>query len=184
MSKRQRILAGIDLILERITRYLSYVAAACLVIMALLATTNVLTSKIIKYGIPSAVDWGTYLLIPVVFLSISYNLLKNGLIHVDFLTVHFPRSVNRIIDTISDLLGAGISGIISWRQVALAVRYFNSGKISSFMPLHFYIWPFCAVLGLGTGLMGIVFLWRITRVWLEKDFIAIRGENDGEVNVQ
>lgn len=180
LSKRQTVLHKINRALEFATRILSYVSTVCLAAMALLATANVLTSKIFMYGIPSAVDWGTYLLIPVVFLAIGHNLLQNGLIQVDFLTRHFPNIVNAIIGVFSNLIGCGVSAVITWRQFALAARYFASGKVSSFMPLHFPIWPFCVILGLGTALMAVIFLWQIVRIVLAKDFAALEEKNGKE----
>lgn len=182
MNDRQRAFYAIDQAFTKITRYLSYVSTVCLIIMALLATTNVVTSKLFKVAIPSAVDWGTYLLIPVVFFAICYNLLTNGLIQVDFLIRHFPKAVNQMIEIISNLVGFGISAVITWRQTALAWRYFNSGKLSSFMPLHFPLWPFCVIIGLGAAIMGIIFLWRTVRTIFEKDFAVISEYRDMEAD--
>lgn len=180
VSKRQRILWKIEQRMVSFTRVLSYIAAACLIVMAMLATANVLTSKIFSYGIPSAVDWGTYLLIPVVFLSIGHNLLCNGLIQVDFLSKRFPPVVNAIIEIISNIAGCGISCVITWRQFVLAARYFSTRKVSSFMPLHFLIWPFCVILGVGTALMAVIFIWQIIRIVLKKDFLEIAAETGKE----
>ena len=115
-----------DAIVLKILKWISYPPAVMMVIVALLATINVITSKFFHIMVPSCNDWITYLLIPIVFMSIGHVHLDRGLVVVDFVNKHYPKWLLTIIDIVSNILLIGLNGFIGWRAYVLMADNFAS----------------------------------------------------------
>lgn len=164
MSKPQMRFRTVDSCMVTALRYISYAAAGCLLIMALLATANVVYSKLFSRSIPSSTDWIAYLMIPVVYLSVAYVVLDRGLIAVDIISGRFPKWVKNIITALSYCVGAGLGLLISYRLFMQMLEYKSIHKMSSTSALSLPLWPFYCILCFGMVLLSISQLWVI--VWL------------------
>lgn len=155
--------AKVDAVVVRILKYISYPPAILMMIVALLATVNVVTSKAFHTVVPSCNDWITYLLIPIVFLSIGHVHLDRGLVVVDFVNKHYPKWLLTVIDIISNILLIGLNGFLSWRAFVLMVQKFQIKELSSVDAGHFYMWPFSFLLGFGMAVFAFTSFWCILR---------------------
>ena len=153
----------VDAIVVKIFRYISYPAAILLVIIALIATINVITSKLFSWIVPSNIDWITYLIIPVVFLSLAHVQLDRGLVTVDFISSHYPKKLKDTIDIISDVLLIFINAFIGYRGFVLMFDKIATKEMSSTDAGSFYLWPFCLILGFGMFCFAFTSFWCILR---------------------
>ena len=147
----------------KVFKYISYPPAVLMMFIAVMATVNVITSKIFHTIVPSVNDWITYLLIPIVFLSISHVQLDRGLVVVDVLNKRYPKWLLNVIDVISNFCLIGLNGFISWRAFVLMLDKFAHKEISSIDAGHFYLWPFCLILGFGMLCFAFTSFWCILR---------------------
>ncbi len=152
-----------DAIVLKILKWISYPPAVMMVIVALLATINVITSKFSHIMVPSCNDWITYLLIPIVFMSIGHVHLDRGLVVVDFVNKHYPKWLLTIIDIVSNILLIGLNGFIGWRAYVLMADNFAAKAWSSTSAGKFYIWPFNFLLGTGMVIFAFTSFWCILR---------------------
>lgn len=155
--------AKADALVVKIFKYISIPPAFLMVIVALLATVNVITSKLFHVVVPSCNDWITYLLIPIVFLSIGHVHLDRGLVVVDFVNKHYPKWLLDVIDIISNVLLIALNGFLGYRAFVLMVQKYQIKEFSSVDAGHFYMWPFCLLLGFGMVCFAFTSFWCILR---------------------
>ena len=155
--------ARADAIVLKVLRWISYPPAILLLIIALLATVNVITSKLFHVIVPSANDWITYLMIPIVFLSLGHVHLDRGLVVVDFLNKHYPKWLLTVIDIISHICLIALSIFMAYRQFLLMIDKFKIKEMSSTDAGHFYMWPFAGLLALGLAIFTFTSFWSILR---------------------
>lgn len=146
-----------------VMKWISYVSAACLFVITILSTADVVGNKIFDHGITNATELVTYLNIPVVFLSAAFVQLERGHTHIDLIYTHFPKWAQTVIHTVGNILGVGISAFIGYRAVILTIQKFTSIAKSSSAINSFVIWPFVALISLGFFLMAAAFLWSLVR---------------------
>ena len=146
-----------------VMKWISYISPICLLVITLLSTADVVATKVLKHGLNNATDIVTYLNIPVVFLSAAYVQLERGHTHIDLIYTHFPQWAQKLIHTIGNVLGAGLSAFIGYRAVLSTVQKFELLEKSSSAATAFITWPFAAVIAIGFLLMAVAFLWSLVR---------------------
>ena len=156
----------IDKIIMSITKSVSLISGILMVIIAVLATANVLTSKIGKWSIPGVNDWITYLFLGVVYCSIAFVRLDSGLIQVDILSNHYPPVLKNILGIISDLFGIGIFALIFWYGIPLFKENLRFKQMSSTAAGSFVLWPFNLIILIFSIMMIIAIIWSIIRVFV------------------
>ena len=162
-TKNHATFRKIDAVVVKIFKYISYPPAVLLIIVALVATINVITSKTIKWIIPSNIDWITYLIIPIVFLSLAHVQLDRGLVTVDFVSSHYPVWLKKLVDIISNALLIFINGFIGYRGFVLMMAKIATKEMSSTDKGSFPLWPFCFLLGFGMICFAFTSFWSILR---------------------
>ncbi len=163
MKQPNPALVRFDDTLFKVMKYISYISAVCLLVVTLLSTADVVANKIFNNGITNATEIVTYLNIPVVFLSGAFVQLERGHTHIDLIYIHFPMWAQKLIHTVGNLLGVGISAFIGYRAVLLTLDKFSTVAKSSSAINAFVIWPFVALIALGFLLMAVAFLWSLVR---------------------
>jgi len=156
----------IDQTVFRITKWISYLVGAAILVIMLLALVNVLVSKIFKFSIPSSTEWITYLNILAVFPAVAFVQLDRGHTRVDLFDNHFSPMVQKIIEIFSNLVGMGVCGLISWRTFVLFQDHIQKGTMSSSSALTkgaFPLWPFSLMLSVFCALWLLTFGWSIVR---------------------
>lgn len=152
--------------LFKVMKWISYVSAACLLVITLLSTADVVGVKLFKHGITNATDIVTYLNIPVVFLSAAFVQLERGHTHIDLIYTHFPKVWQKAVHTVGSLLGLLVSGFIGCRAVVSTVQKYSTVAKSSSAASAFVVWPFAAIIALGFFLLTAAFLWSLMREFL------------------
>lgn len=152
----------IDIAITKCVKWVSYLGAVALFVIAVIATTDVIATKIFGQPIRNVTEFVTYMNIPVVFFCIGFVQLDRGHTHIDLIYRHFPLSVHKIIHIIGYIVGVAVCGFAGWRGVVLAVQKFDSMTYAS-GPTSFLIWPFVVCIGIGYLVLAVSFLWCIVR---------------------
>ena len=153
----------IDGVIVKILKKISIISGLLMAIIAVLATANVLTSKILTWSIPSVNDWITYLFVGVVYCSIAYCRLGDGLISVDILSAHYPKIVKNIFSMICDLIGGFIFVMIVKCSIPLFKNNFDLNVMSSTGKGSFPLWPFNLAIVVFSAIMALAMAWGIVR---------------------
>ena len=148
----------------------------------MLSTADVAASKIFKDSITNAVDFVTYLNIPVVFLTAAYVQLERGHTHIDLIYTHFPLWGHKIVHTVGNVLGMAISAIVGYRAIIYTIQKFDAVAKSSSSATAFAIWPFVAVIVMGFLLLTVAFLWSTIREFVLPPREIPAGEEGGDAN--
>lgn len=146
-----------------VMKWISYISAVCLLVITLLSTADVVASKIFNHGITNVTEIVTYLNIPVVFLSAAYVQLERGHTHIDLIYTHFPAWGQKVVHTVGNLLGVGVSAFIGYRAVLSTIQKFSVVEKSSSAASAFVVWPFAVIIAIGFLLMAVAFLWSLVR---------------------
>lgn len=156
----------VDGYFSKAMKLVSYIPPFCLLAVALVATINIITTKLFHWSIPSVNDWITYFLIPIVYLSLAYVQLDRGMVAVDFMSSRLPKWFNDTLNTIWDLLFAAVSFYIAKNMAGLMFDFLGLHKRSSVLPGSFPLWPLAFVLFLGMLLYGLSTIWIVFRRYI------------------
>lgn len=162
----------IDAFMLKLSRWISYLVGASILIIMLLALVNVIVTKLFKFSVPSATEWITYLNILSVFPAVAFVQLDRGHTRVDLFDNHFPRFVQKIIEAGGNILGAALCFLISWRAFVLFQDQFRKGTMSSTSTLTkgaFPLWPFSLMLAVFCTIWALAFIWSIIRIFMRKN---------------
>ena len=143
-------------------KWISYISAACLLVITLLSTADVMTSKLFSRSITQCYGYRHISEYPCVFTA-AYVQLERGHTHIDLIYKHFPMWGQKIIHTVGNILGVGLSAFIGYRAVLSTIQKFQIVEKSSSSASAFIVWPFAALIALGFLLMAVAFLWSLVR---------------------
>ena len=166
-----------DSVIVKIFKYISYISGICLIGIMFVAFFNVLGEKIFHKGIPASTEIIQYLHIPVVFLGCAYVTLDTGHTKIDLLSSKLPAGVQKVINTIGNLLAAFISGFVGYRGLIQMKKFMDTHAKSSTTGVGFEKWPFALVFSIGFFLLALSFLWAIVRQYAR---VPVEEKNENE----
>ncbi len=159
----QEELARPRTLLDRIDAVLvgGFAAAALL-----LCTVNVLLRTVAPQ---SAFDWGdevqVYLVVWAVCLSFGAVTAADRHIKADLVVDRLPTGLQRAAHLLSDLLGFGMSLLLTWYGALVTLDGYEFGDLST-TTLRFPLWIYQLALPVGAGLMTLRYAIRLGRTLL------------------
>jgi len=127
-------------------------SCASILIIMFITAFDVLARKIVQYSIPSLYEFTEdYLMVALVFLSISYVYGIGGHVKVDLLERHFPESLKIPLQKGLSLLALLFFAIIALKGWDVTVRAFEFGEVSSSL-LAYPLGPAFFLVPLGSAL--------------------------------
>lgn len=156
--------------LLRVYKYISYIAACCLIAIMFIAVINVIGEKLAKAGVPISgisgySNWISYLHVPIVFLTCGYVTIERGHTCVDILAKKIPRLLSIITYYVGMVLGALVAGYMCYRgiTVLLVENIQYSVTISDSSSTGFPQWPFTLMYCIGMAMLSFSFIWMVLR---------------------
>lgn len=122
----RRLLRAIDVICLGAAN----VAAALLVAMALLGITEIILRAILRYGLPFALEYGTYTLCLVMFAGGGWTLRNSGHIRVGLLVALLPPAARRAVDIAVTVFALAICGYLGVAIFRYALATYELGTVS------------------------------------------------------
>ncbi len=154
--------AKMDSIVVRITRYCSYVSAAALAIIMVLAVVDVICAKFFHKSIPNATEYIQYLNVVIVFLAMAFVQVDRGHTSVDLFYGMFPKWLKWLIHFIFYLVGIAINGLFGYYGIVLTISKFSLASKSNGAS-GFYLWPFALLMSIGLFLLALTNVWCVVR---------------------
>ena len=152
----------IDRVISNCVKYISYLGAAALLIIAIIATVDVIATKAFAHPIRNVTELVTYMNVPVVFFCIGFVQLDRGHTHIDLIYRRFPEPVHKVIHIIGYMIGVVVCSFAGWRGMVMMAQKLQAMTYAS-GPTSFLIWPFVLCIGIGYLALAISFLWCIPR---------------------
>ena len=128
--------------------------SSCAMLLIMLVTTfDLLARKLIDYSIPSLYELTEdYLMVSLVFLSMSYVYSVGGHVRVTLLEKHFPPSIKRPLQKFLLLLALILFGLITLKGWEVTVRAVEFQEVSNSV-LAYPLAPAFFLVPLGSGLL-------------------------------
>lgn len=169
-----------DRIVYRISFYLSWISAACIILMALLAVADVIMAKFFGGGIQIQKELIEQCMIPVFILFAANIQLTGGLMSVDIISKHYSPAVRKAVDTVTCVLGTAIMSYAGYRTFILFQDYLRKQTRATTMMSSIKIWPFALCLSVGLFLLAFTYLWTILRIYFMPETARQETEPAGE----
>lgn len=126
---------------------LNMVSGAAVVAAMLLVVANVLLRKIFKMPILGTYEFTGFFAVLIISLGVSYCLLIDGHIAVDFIVDKFPSAVKNIVDVIMNVLVFAFMSVFTWKsfEYAASLAANNQYSPTTKVPISIivYIMAFC-----------------------------------------
>lgn len=137
----------------------AYVAGAVLVTLMILTAGDVAGRVFLNEPITGVFDLTHFAVLTMVFLGLGYCGFRGDHVAIELLYDRLGRRVQRVLDGLTNLIGAILFGLIAWRAVAEAGVVREIGEASQLLNIPFY--PFYWLLAFGAALYAMVMLLRI-----------------------
>jgi TRAP-type C4-dicarboxylate transport system permease small subunit len=159
----ERLTAGLERVIDRISRLLAQLAA----LSALLLTAVVTYSVVMRFVFNSSQNWAdelaSYCLLWVVFLGLTYTLNAGAHIRIDFISERLPAAARRIVEAATWALGSLFAALLFLGCLSEVENFIRRGTYSTEgldIPL---VWPAIPML-LGAGLFALAMAARFLRL--------------------
>lgn len=125
-------------VFEKIDSLIFFVAQAAVFIMMIVTMADVIMRYVFNRSILIAYTFsGEYLMVILVFLSLSYVMKMGGHIRLDLFIRHFPEKFMKFLDIVYLLLAAGLMFVIGYQGMLLTSEaYINNYTAAGIIP-----WP-------------------------------------------
>jgi TRAP-type C4-dicarboxylate transport system permease small subunit len=123
---------------EFLSRIMKIGGAACLVTMSALTCVDVV-GRFFKQPLFGSVELVGFMGVLAVALSLPFTHETNGHIGVEILMRRFSLRAQRIVETITGLLGFVLFALVAWRMAVHAIQLKQAGEVSINLQLPEYI---------------------------------------------
>jgi len=154
-----------DRAMEGVLRILSYIAAVSVVLMAVIATLNVIAQKIFHGNIGSANDYVTYLFVLIIYTALPHVQMETDLTNVDILSGRFGKLPKLILSVLGDAIGLVTLTFVSYAMYTnVFVKYLSTQKVATVGATGtFVLWPFALIISVSMLLTALSFIWNNVR---------------------
>lgn len=148
-------------IATQVTKWLVFVAAIAIGVMAIINFTDVVLAKFFKHSVPGALDITEEVMVLVALFPIAYLCLERGHIHISILKNVMHPVLKFIVEIFQYILAALICGFITVRvfakfQTTLATMTLKEG-------IDLPIWPANLATAIAFGFITIVWVLLLVR---------------------
>lgn len=161
--------------MEKITRWLdkldyilAYLAAATLFFLMLIVVVDVSARFLFNAPIKGVLEFtGEYLMVIIVYFSVSYAEMKQQHINIDVLQNKFPPLLKKISLTLTNILGVIMFLVIGYNNYLQGLKYINQ-DIRSVGLLDYPLAPALFIIVTGTVVLSSRLLLNSIKILFEK----------------
>lgn len=119
-------------IIDKIDSVFFFIAQIAVFIMMLLTTADAAMRYIFNHAIIGAFYFSEkYLMVIVVFLSISYVMKMGGHIRIDMFLRYLPKTLVKVLDIIYPLLAATLMFAIAYQSMHVTIGYYVTKSVEA-----------------------------------------------------
>jgi TRAP-type C4-dicarboxylate transport system permease small subunit len=155
--RKSGVLAKIEAGIHRASHYGLWASGGFMLLMLLTVVIDV-SARIAKVPIKGAYDSGEILMACITYTALAYTQFEKGHIRVDILLSRFPKRTIQVLDAIMLLACAVTALLIAYAMTGRVWSIvFASGPAPVSLLLSIPLWPFLALVALGSLLLGLEF---------------------------
>ena len=139
-----------------ISRLMSWIASAILVIMMLLTVTDVFLRKVFNQSVLGTVEVTEYLLVIVIFFTLADTEFLDGHVKVDLVMSRFGKHAQAIVDMVTQFVCFILSTLITWSTLVYSGKMRTSGEVSQ--DLWIPVYPFVYIVAVGSAILALTLL--------------------------
>lgn len=148
-------------IATQVTKWLVFIAAIAIGVMAIINFTDVVLAKFFKHSIPGALDITEEVMVLVALFPVAYIALERGHIHISILRNRMGPALRFCVEIFQYILATLISGFITVRvfaqfQTTLATMTLKEG-------IDMPIWPANLATAIAFAFLTIVWILLLAR---------------------
>jgi TRAP-type transport system small permease protein len=142
-------------LLTKVDRLITYVSAITIFIMMMWIVMDVVLRSVFNSPITGTIEiTGEYLLLIIVYLSISYTYKEGNHVSVDFIVEMLPKSLRKVLKVTTNLLSIAAFSFLGYANFLKGLDYFaNNVRTTSL--LHYPLAPALMIIALGVFLLVI-----------------------------
>lgn len=129
-------------------------------------TADVISRSLFDSPIDGVFEVVELLMASLVSLGLAHAGVQGAHVTVDFLVSNLSATLQRVIDLINHLISAVLFGAICWKSLEQALKLKSYETTTVLLEIRLY--PFLIILGVGAGLLGIVYLFYFTDRVIER----------------
>lgn len=148
-----------------VAKYFSWIAVACILVMAFLSTIDIISSKFFGKAIGVQNELVQYLMIPTFVCFLANVQLETGIMSVDIFSKRYGPRLSKVMYLLSNVLGTAFFSLVGARSVVLLKQYIEKKTASSMSAYSFPLWPFGLILAIGMFFFAFSFLWCAVHVF-------------------
>ncbi len=108
-----------------------------LVCLTGLAAVNMLSRAVFR-PVPGSYELIGFICAVGVAFGLGYTQLHKGHVVVSILTERFSPGVNRVLDALNHLVGAGFFGLVAWQTLKWGAEIARSGELSETLKIPYF----------------------------------------------
>ena len=147
--------------LEKVIRVLGAVAAALIITIMILTTTDVVARYIIGSPLKGGVEISEILFLSAVYLGLSYTHLFREHVGVDLFISHLSPTARLVLETFMLFLALFTYGLLAWRGGSAFCASVTTGEYRWGL-ISIPMWPARLMIPLGTSVLCLRFIAEIT----------------------
>lgn len=150
---RTEAAAMLQTLLSFLERIFVFVAGASMILMMLLTTFDLLARKFLNYSIPSLYELTEdYLMVGLVFLTLSYVYSVGGHVRVTLFEKHIPPRIDALWRTAHQLMALALFALIAWKGWEAAVEAYAFNEMSNSL-LAYPLAPALMLVPIGSAML-------------------------------
>lgn len=162
-------------ILGVIAEVLASVAAITALLIALIGTIDVLTTRVLAQAVPGAFELSEAGLVLMVFLGLAIVTMEESHIKVDIVTSKMSPKMQSICAVLALTLTTIFLALMTWKMGSLASKSWQVKEVATgLLPFPIYPVKIAALAGLATA-SGCAFL-RLVKVVVDEHISSLKGK--------
>jgi TRAP-type C4-dicarboxylate transport system permease small subunit len=148
--------------MSSVVKILAWISSMIVFVMMFFITADVILRYLFSRPILGTYQLAEFMVIGVVFLSITYVQTLRGHIKIEVATSWLPQKGQIALDILGYLIGIALFSVIAWQSGKIAWTAWQIKDVSMGM-VKFPLWPAKALVPFGTGLLCLQLLFDLIR---------------------
>ena len=140
------VCSGLANSIRRLNYYLFFPAAACIIFVALLTCSDIV-SRWFDKPFAGSVETSSIVLAAMVFLSWAHTQAVGGHISLDLVTDHLPHRSRAIVNVFTSFLGLFFMGLLAWQAIPFFLGAWLEGVHTDAWRIPLYPFKFLVFVG-------------------------------------
>jgi len=146
-------------VLDPIVRWINNAGLAVLAMMMVLTVADVTLRYFFNKPILGSYEITEFMMTMLAAFTIGYAAILKAHVNVDLVFSRFPERLQGIVSIITNLVCFVFFGLMFWRNIYQSLVLRKAHAVSSALSIPEF--PFIFILGIGFGIMALVFLLQL-----------------------